>query len=109
MGRESDAPQRARAPGEIVAATTEPAVAVVELHGEHDLASAPALARRLRLLVAGHSLVAVDISRVTFMDSAIMAVLWSAYREARRRGRRVAGADGAVGDLERPAEDRRAG
>ena len=64
--------------------TASPGRARVVLRGEVDLPVAVAFRARLReLLVAGHTEVVVDLSRVTFMDSSALGVLVSAQRQTR--------------------------
>jgi anti-sigma B factor antagonist len=61
-------------------------VAVVTLHGEHETYGAIAIERRLSgLLQRGRSVV-VDLSRATFLDSAVLGALLRARTEAERAG-----------------------
>jgi anti-sigma B factor antagonist len=60
-------------------------VVVVELHGEHDIATAPELRAALeRALEVGRGLV-VDLTSARFVDSTILGVLISARDRARER------------------------
>lgn len=59
------------------------------LSGELDLAAAPFFAPRLEYALAGARLVIVDLRRLTFMDSAGLAVIVTGHRRARRSGRRL--------------------
>jgi anti-anti-sigma factor len=68
---------------------------VVSLHGELDLASAPGLERRLlELLSMPLRSVTVDVSQITFMDSAGLGALLRACRTAgdRNLGFHITGA-----------------
>jgi len=65
----------------------EAGVAVVELAGELDLASAPALREQLLgLLRQGSSRLVLDLSRVSFCDASGLAVLVGTSHRARRLG-----------------------
>ena len=61
-----------------------PAAAIVTLHGEHDLASRPRLARALQT-AANRPDVLVDLSHCTFIDSAVIAALVLAWRKQHER------------------------
>lgn len=64
----------------------QPGVAVVTLHGEHETYGAIAIERRLTgLLQRGRALV-VDLSRATFLDSAVLGALLRARTQAERAG-----------------------
>jgi anti-sigma B factor antagonist len=64
---------------------------VVELHGDVDLATAPALKRRLRNAIdEGWRLVLVDLTHVTFIDSSGLAALVFAYRRLQSSAGRIA-------------------
>jgi anti-anti-sigma factor len=59
----------------------------LHVHGELDVATAPALAQRLRALTElGHAVV-VDLAEVSFMDSSGLRVLLQARQDADRDGR----------------------
>jgi anti-anti-sigma factor len=57
--------------------------AIVSLHGEHDLASAPQVRATLRS-ISGNQL--VDLSACTFLDSTIISTLISTSQELDREG-----------------------
>lgn len=60
-------------------------------HGEVDMVTAPQLGRRLLGLVdAGKTLMIVDLSKVTFMDSTGLGVLLDALRHLTSRHGRLA-------------------
>jgi anti-sigma B factor antagonist len=64
---------------------------VVEPHGDLDLASAPALKRRLRTAMEHErKLVLVDLTDVTYIDSSGVAALVFAYLRLRSSGGRFA-------------------
>jgi anti-anti-sigma factor len=60
--------------------------AVVALLGEHDLATRDAVAETLEPIFGN---VLIDLSECTFVDSAIIAVLITAYQSLAREGHRV--------------------
>ncbi len=74
--------------GELVIRTTrEPAGWILALHGELDLASAPALDQQLRAAEEiGIRRVVVDLSGLEFIDSAGLHVLLDADRRLREHG-----------------------
>ena len=75
-----------RAGSTTVVDRSEPGVAVLALHGEHDLATVPELQDELgRLLEEGVPIVA-DLSETTFMDCATLTVLEEGQRRARAGG-----------------------
>jgi len=61
--------------------------AVVELRGQHDLSSTHQLRSLLADLVAANELVVVDVSNADFIDSSVLASLFSTDATARRAGR----------------------
>jgi anti-sigma B factor antagonist len=64
---------------------------VVELRGELDMATAPALAERLQQLTdGGAGPVTLDVSGLEFCDSSGLAVLVESHRRGRARGVTVA-------------------
>jgi anti-anti-sigma factor len=64
---------------------------VVELRGELDMATAPALAERLQRLTDGAAgPVTLDVSGLEFCDSSGLAVLVESHRRGRARGVTVA-------------------
>lgn len=84
--------------GEIRVEKPEGGPAVLTVHGEHDLHTAPEMRRRIdELLEAGEPIV-VDLSPATFIDSSILGVLLDGRRRANEAeiGFTVAQADGAV-------------
>ena len=60
-----------------------PGAVVASLSGELDLTNARELEERLRVAAPDDALLAVDVSRVVFIDSAVLHVL---FRLARQRG-----------------------
>lgn len=66
-----------------------PGVAVVQLHGEHDLATEPALIQALDE-AAANSNVLVDMSECDFIDSTVIAALLRIARTVTERGERFA-------------------
>ncbi|HEX2346092.1 MAG TPA: STAS domain-containing protein [Gaiellaceae bacterium] len=61
--------------------------AVLALHGDADLHSADELRARLGAVIeAGASLLVVDLSRVTFIDSMALGILLEALKRLRARG-----------------------
>jgi len=74
-------------PGLGLAARTTGGVAIAELTGELDIASAPALRDQLlSLLGPGSSQLVIDLSRVSFCDASGLAVLVNTARRARLLG-----------------------
>jgi anti-sigma B factor antagonist len=64
-----------------------PAIAVLAVHGEVDLHTAPALRERLTSAIeAGRSRIVLDLSEVTFLDSMALGVLLGGMRRLRDRG-----------------------
>jgi anti-anti-sigma factor len=61
---------------------------VVELHGEHDIATAPEL-RRLLLKTMTAATVVVDLAECRFLDGSIIGVLVGAHSRLARHGRRL--------------------
>jgi anti-anti-sigma factor len=66
-----------------------PGIAVVTVHGEHDLSTEPALTRALEE-AAAHSNVLVDLSECEFIDSTVIAALLRVARTVTDRGERFA-------------------
>ena len=58
----------------------------LQLHGELDLAVAPALTARLAELKAAHARVRLDLSQLEFMDSTGLGTVLTAVLDARRDG-----------------------
>jgi anti-sigma B factor antagonist len=63
-----------------------PGVAVVTLHGEHETYGALDLERRLAALAQRDRAVVVDLSRATFLDSAVLGALLRARTQEEREG-----------------------
>jgi len=68
---------------QIVVDTAEAGVAVVAVHGEHDVYTAPSLREQLSSLVEDGTPVVVDLTPATFIDSSILGVLLGGLRRAR--------------------------
>jgi anti-anti-sigma factor len=66
-----------------------PGLAVVSLHGEHDLSSEPTLSRALDA-AAAHSHLIVDLSDCTFIDSSVIAALLRSAHLVAKKGERFA-------------------
>jgi anti-anti-sigma factor len=63
-------------------------IAVIELHGEHDLATKREVADLLAREVSYNDIVVVDVSDARFIDCSILHNLVRADRDARARGSR---------------------
>jgi anti-anti-sigma factor len=61
-------------------------VAILRLFGEHDMASATEVAKRLHSLVRCGERIVVDLEETGFLDSSIVNVLLKTERELRARG-----------------------
>jgi anti-sigma B factor antagonist len=72
----------------IVVDATGPAP-VLQLIGELDIGSAPALRQRLVEVLTSDGDVVVDLSGLTFMDSSGISVLIVAHKRARDQGHRL--------------------
>jgi anti-sigma B factor antagonist len=59
----------------------------VDVRGEHDLSTAPALVEALER-AAGHANALVDLSECTFIDSSVISALLRAAQAAQTRGDR---------------------
>jgi anti-anti-sigma factor len=84
------APQDAQftAPSRVEVEFRLPGIALVKLHGEHDLSGKEALATVLA--TASDQLnVLVDLSECTFMDSSVIGVLILAGQDVTQRGGRL--------------------
>jgi anti-sigma B factor antagonist len=68
---------------QIVVDRADEGVAVVVVHGEHDVYTAPSLREQLSALVEEGSPVVVDLTPATFIDSSILGVLLGGLRRAR--------------------------
>lgn len=66
--------------GTISSARTTDRQWLVELAGEHDLSTAPALREELGRVLADGASAVVDLSEVTFIDSSVVGVLLNAHR-----------------------------
>jgi anti-anti-sigma factor len=75
-------------------------VAVVVLHGEHDLATIDQLALALELAGRGRFIL-VDVLAASFLDSSSINAILSAAKRARRRGGALELAVGAAGAVRR--------
>jgi anti-sigma B factor antagonist len=64
----------------------EPGVAVVTLYGEHETYGAVAIERRLAGLAQRGRALVVDLTRATFLDSAVLGALLRARTRAEREG-----------------------
>lgn len=74
----------------VVLDTSEPGVVTVILEGEHELFGATRLQRKLEALIDSGLALVVDLTRATFLDSSIVAVLLRASKRASRGGTRYA-------------------
>ena len=82
----AEAPSRVSAEASLTA-VRQPAGTVAKLRGDLDIAAAPALRERLLgLLSPGVRLLIIDLSGVSFCDTAGLAVLIGTQRRARARG-----------------------
>ena len=63
--------------------------AVVVMRGEHDLATRDRLAKLVNGLIETDDLVVIDLSAVTFLDSAVLGVLVQANGAAQTAGKRL--------------------
>jgi anti-anti-sigma factor len=61
-------------------------IAIVTLHGEHDLATQHELRAVFHSLLRSGELVVVDLSQAEFIDSSVLNNLLRATNEARERG-----------------------
>jgi len=68
---------------QIVVDRAEGGVSIVEVHGEHDVYTAPSLREQLSTLVEDGAPVVVDLTPATFIDSSILGVLLGGLRRAR--------------------------
>ena len=85
--RDGSAGPHATASAEAVRVRIAAGRALVALVGELDLATAPAISRTVRhLLAAGHRHIVVDLGAVTFMDGTTVGVLVAAHREVTTSG-----------------------
>jgi len=61
-------------------------IEVLVLRGEHDLSTAPDVARRVDAALERANGLAIDLSETTFIDSALLRVLITAQEQAAERG-----------------------
>jgi anti-anti-sigma factor len=71
-------------PGTVEIDHHAPGLAVVRMRGEHDVSTAPELARALEQ-AAAHSDVLVDLSECDFIDSSVIGLLIRTSKEAQAR------------------------
>jgi anti-sigma B factor antagonist len=81
-----------------IALEREGGLAVLDLSGEHDLNTAEPLRERLDSLIEDGVPVVVDLSRATFVGSAILGILLDARRRAHEAGLGFAMANGDGAD-----------
>ncbi len=74
-------------PGTIELTHHVPGLAVVDVRGEHDLSTVPALSAVLEQ-AAAHSHVIVDLSECTFIDSTVIAALLATAHAVKARDER---------------------
>ncbi len=65
---------------------TEGELIVLEIRGEHDIASAPALRSAFEAAMGEHPGVVADLTPASFIDSTVLGVLLGAREQARERG-----------------------
>ena len=75
-------------PGTVELAHHAPGLAVVTMHGEHDLSTAPELTQALEQ-AAARSNVVVDLSTCSFIDSTVISVLVKTARGVQARDERL--------------------
>ena len=64
-------------------------VVVLQLIGDHDMATAPDLEAHLAVAVAEGAGIVVDLFDTTFMDSTVIRTLFRCHEELEQRGRRL--------------------
>jgi anti-sigma B factor antagonist len=69
---------------------SEEGVAIIALHGEHELFSAVDVEKRLDEALAENRGIVVDLTRTEFLDSSVVAAMLRARDEAERRKLRFA-------------------
>ena len=72
---------------DVVVTSPRENAAVVELTGEHDMATSRELADLFESLIRTNELVVVDLSEAQFVDSSVLSNLLSAYKIADDRGK----------------------
>ena len=75
---------------EVRVVSDDPGPIVVELGGEHDMASAPELAVTLEQALEADRGLVIDISQAAFIDSSVLRLLFNAEDASRQQGRRLA-------------------
>ena len=83
-------------PGRIEEVTVDRAI-VVEVHGEHDLHTAPDLRGRLDAAIEDGSAVVIDLSPASFIDSSVIRVILETRGRALEAGSGFAVAMGGEG------------
>jgi anti-anti-sigma factor len=73
--------------GNVEVGHVAPGLAIVSVHGEHDLSSQPGLSDALGE-AAAHSSVVIDLSDCSFIDSTVIAALMGVARTVRGKGDR---------------------
>ena len=76
-------------PTELTVLYPRPGTVVVEVLGEHDLATAEETAELFARLVRDHKLVVVDLSETQFIDSSFLKNLKNAQQSANQLGHTV--------------------
>jgi anti-anti-sigma factor len=74
---------------EIRLSKTAEGVVVLELLGDHDMATAPDLEAHLAVAVAEGAGIVVDLFDTTFVDSTVIRTLFRCHEELERRGKRL--------------------
>jgi anti-anti-sigma factor len=69
--------------------STSEGVAVLELHGEHDLSTKEAVSSAFEALVAQDRDVVLDLGAATFVDSAVLHVIYEFAAQQSDAGRRL--------------------
>lgn len=72
---------------------------ILEVRGEHDIASAPELRSAFEAAMGAHPGVVADLTPASFIDSTVLGVLLGAREQARELGRGFAVLLGADGEL----------
>jgi anti-anti-sigma factor len=74
---------------EIRLSQTAEGVVVLQLVGDHDMATAPELEAHLAVGVAEGAGVVVDLFETTFVDSTVIRTLFRCHEELEQRGKRL--------------------
>ncbi len=72
---------------------------ILEIRGEHDIASAPELRTAFEAALSEHRGLVADLTPASFVDSTVLGVLLGAREQARERGRGFAVLLGSDGEL----------